>query len=343
MERMKKTVRNYLIPHKENNFKPKLFDYGALSVVLAIAIVFFLGSLSLNKFVRTTELGAAVYSSVLVDLTNEARKENDRPLLTINEKLTDAAQMKANDMAEKHYFAHTSPSGITPWFWFEQAHYPFVFAGENLAVDFNESKNVEDAWLASPKHRENILDARFREVGIAIATGYLEGRQTTFVVQMFGVPALSPTIAPVQEVVKIEPAEITKSKITTALKKEVIPIQEQVKGVTSSEPQLSIITETPTAIVVQNETAVITSDVPMAQTAESYASPGATFLINSPMYFRYGLIILAGFLVFALALFIFVEIKRQHPWRIFLGVALLILILILAYVSKSYQLISSVI
>jgi hypothetical protein len=338
---MKKTVRNYLIPHKENNFKPNLFSYGALSVMLAIAIFFFLGSVSLNKFVRTTELGATVYSSVLVDLTNEARKENDRPLLAINEKLTKAAQMKANDMAEKHYFAHTSPVGITPWFWFEQVRYPFVFAGENLAVDFNESKNVEDAWLASPKHRENILDARFREVGIATATGYLEGKQTTFVVQMFGAPALSSDVVPVQEVVKVEPVKTAKSKTTAALKKEVVAIKEEVKGVTSSEPKLSVITETPAAIVVQNETAV-TSDVVVAQTAESYASPGATLLVNSPMYFRYGLIILAGFLVFALILFIFVEIKRQHPWRIFLGIVLLVIILILSYVSKSYYLISSI-
>jgi uncharacterized protein YkwD len=45
--------------------------------------------------------------------------------------------MKANDMATLSYFAHTSPSGLTPWHWFAKANYVFSYAGENLAIDFS--------------------------------------------------------------------------------------------------------------------------------------------------------------------------------------------------------------
>jgi len=50
--------------------------------------------------------------------------------------LEQAAQLKANDMAEKGYFAHTSPDGKTPWEWLKDVSYPFLAAGENLAVNF---------------------------------------------------------------------------------------------------------------------------------------------------------------------------------------------------------------
>ena len=52
-------------------------------------------------------------SAFLIDLANEDRKDAGVDELLINEKLTHAAQMKANDMAEKGYFAHVSPEGLT--------------------------------------------------------------------------------------------------------------------------------------------------------------------------------------------------------------------------------------
>ena len=48
-----------------------------------------------------------------------------------------AAQAKADDMATKGYFAHTSPDGKNSWYWFKQAGYTFTYAGENLALDFS--------------------------------------------------------------------------------------------------------------------------------------------------------------------------------------------------------------
>jgi hypothetical protein len=324
---MKKTVHKYLIPHQGNNYKPKLFDYSTLAVILMLGVGLFLSGFFVNKFVRTTDLGASVYASVLVDLTNDVRKDNARPLLALNDKLTQAAQMKADDMAQKHYFAHTSPTGITPWFWFQQASYPFAFAGENLAVDFTESKNVEDAWLASPTHRENILDARFTEIGIATAEGYLEGKSTTFVVQMFGTPTLP--LSPSKNMLTATPTSSSEENSVRVL------------GATAPEPNVAVITETPTTIVVQNES-ISAATVSAVESNEKYAGMGASLLVKSPMYIRYGLLALAVLVFVSIVLLIFVEIKRQHPWRIFLGCLLLVIILYFAYVSKSYYLLSDI-
>jgi len=144
---------------------------------------------SLDRFLISKDQYAAVIAAVLVDLANGDRATQHLGTLTINERLVAAAQAKANDMAAKSYFAHVSPEGVNPWHWFTQAGYKFEYAGENLAVDFNDSADVNSAWMNSPTHRQNILDPHFTEIGIAIAQGMYQGRPTTFVVQEFGSPA----------------------------------------------------------------------------------------------------------------------------------------------------------
>jgi hypothetical protein len=135
---------------------------------------------------------AAVISSVLVELTNTDRLGGGLAVLSVNPVLVEVAQAKANDMAAKGYFAHTSPEGLTPWHWFKEGGYKFVYAGENLAVDFSESTDVERAWMQSPTHRANIVGTQFTEIGIATAQGTYQGRPTTFVVQVFATPAPAP-------------------------------------------------------------------------------------------------------------------------------------------------------
>ena len=62
--------------------------------------------------------------------------------------------MKAQDMATLGYFAHVSPDGKTPWYWIEKVGYDYQYAGENLAINFSDSKDVTNAWMASPLHKE---------------------------------------------------------------------------------------------------------------------------------------------------------------------------------------------
>lgn len=158
----------------------------AVSTVLIIA-GFFAAALYVSS-VLTGGGMAAVISSALVDLANEDREEADLPALAVNPVLVQAAQAKADHMAEHGYFAHVAPDGTDPWHWFAYAGYEYASAGENLAVNFSDSEDVEEAWMKSPSHRANIMSAKFTEIGIATASGEYKGKKTTFVVQMFGTP-----------------------------------------------------------------------------------------------------------------------------------------------------------
>ena len=131
---------------------------------------------------------SAIYGAVLVNLTNQNRIAANISELKVSPILEKAAQMKADDMASKNYFAHNTPEGLTPWYWFDQAGYKYIYAGENLAVNFEDSEDVETAWMNSKTHWLNIMNPKFKEIGIATSTGLYKGRQAVFVVQMFGAP-----------------------------------------------------------------------------------------------------------------------------------------------------------
>ncbi len=154
---------------------------GLVLLVLAAAFVRYAGP----------EFSAAVIQSEVISLTNTERVQNDVGVVTENALLDKAAAAKAADMAAKGYFAHVSPDGTVPWHWIVAAGYNYKYAGENLAVRFNESADVVNAWMASPTHRANIVKGQYTETGVAVADGVYQGQPATFVVQYFASPAKS--------------------------------------------------------------------------------------------------------------------------------------------------------
>ena len=172
---------------------------------------------------------ADVTKSALENFVNQTRQSVGLSMLSENQKLNQAAQLKAENMTQNNYFAHTSPSGISPWFWFSKAGYNYKYAGENLARDFSSAQATVDAWMNSPTHRDNILNSKYKEIGIGVTEGDLAGIDTTIVVQFFGatyqdkvsepvaqvqqvktpVPTLAPTIVPVTTNLPQVQAEIT--------------------------------------------------------------------------------------------------------------------------------------
>jgi hypothetical protein len=134
---------------------------------------------------------ATVLVGALSNLTNQERQLNNLKPLKINPLLSKAAQLKAEDMAKNSYFSHTSPEGKTPWYWLDVAGYKYDYAGENLAINFNETKDVVDAWMNSPAHRDNIIKSLYTEVGSGVATGTYEGKTATFIVQDYADPRSS--------------------------------------------------------------------------------------------------------------------------------------------------------
>jgi hypothetical protein len=161
-------------------------------IVLVAEAAFVVGA---KYVVPQSKLFGIIDANALVDETNQSRVTNNLPDLQVSPLLQAAAQEKANDMATKGYFAHTSPQGLTPWYWFQQVGYNFDYAGENLAVNFSDSQDVTDAWMNSPEHRANILSTDFTQIGIATAQGVYNGAPAIYVVEEFGTPA--PAAAPV--------------------------------------------------------------------------------------------------------------------------------------------------
>jgi hypothetical protein len=157
-------------------------------LLVAIMLVF----ISKNVPSFSNVLGVATDISIpkLLNLTNEERTKLGLPTLQENPQLALAAEKKAADMFKKDYWSHFAPDGGSPWDFIKQSGYQYEYAGENLAKNFLYSKNVVDAWMNSPTHRENIVKKDYTEVGYAVQNGMLGGEETTLVVQMFGTPLI---------------------------------------------------------------------------------------------------------------------------------------------------------
>lgn len=153
-----------------------------LIIMISQLLFTFLG----RKLPGVLGITSTITAEELVSLTNQERQNKGLNLLTINPVLNQVAQAKAADMIAHNYWAHTSPDGLTPWTFFKNANYQYLYAGENLARDFYESNAVMTAWLNSPTHRDNILSSRYRETGIAVVQDMFQGQETILVVQLFG-------------------------------------------------------------------------------------------------------------------------------------------------------------
>lgn len=129
----------------------------------------------------------------VVNMTNQERSQLGLAPLSVNPLLTQAAIAKAHDMFEKQYWAHTAPDGREPWDFMRSAGYHYQVAGENLARDFSSTGPMISAWMASPTHRDNMVNSRYSQIGVAVVNGVLQGTETTLVVQMFGQPLAAAT------------------------------------------------------------------------------------------------------------------------------------------------------
>ncbi len=189
---MIKWFKKHFIPHESNDHQPHFLRGKNIRFVVLIVFLIELGVFTLpyvsvlnpanNNFI------AAVLPAVLDNLSNQKRQSQHLTVLSISPLLNKVAELKAKDMADKSYFAHISPDGKTPWYWFNLVGYKYDYAGENLAVDFTDSQDVTTAWMNSPTHRANIVKNAYTEMGTGIASGTFEGRPTVFVAQVYGRP-----------------------------------------------------------------------------------------------------------------------------------------------------------
>lgn len=328
MQHMIDTVKKYIIPHPENDHKPHLFRERAMGMIAVVAFVLFATSLGSTYVLTHTDFGAAVLPGVLVDMTNEYRVSQNQPPLRLNPALQASALLKAKDMETGQYFAHVSPTGTTPWQWFTKAGYSFVYAGENLAINFNESADVSNAWIASPTHQANLISQKFNEIGIAVHNGMYQGRPTTFVVQHFGK----------QPARKGDPI-VPRQAVAQPIQAQVASVIPQVQGdtQTNSEPAAVLIVDEPTFTVAQN--IAVEESLQEQQSSSSvtkYATTTERLLAGQAQHVQWIYLILIALIYTALIIMIVFEFSVQHPKNIFFGVMILIFLGVLAYLNSTF-------
>ena len=348
---MKRRIKNIVMPHKGNDYHPHALRKSGICFVSFIAIAVLLLSLLYTYVIPRSDFLAAVIPEVLIDLTNDNRLANGRTQLTYNPVLAHAAQLKANDMAEKGYFSHNSPGGVTPWHWFIQAGYQFSSAGENLAVHYTDSEEVAEAWMNSAGHRANILNNDFTEIGIATARGRYDGYSTIFVVQFFGRPAPGAVAsASTPEPVEVEDPEPTPEPEVIPEPEPVVTVPEPAPEpvVTVPEPEYEVIEETDTFIaieVIEEELEeadvvgdIIESDVP--EEAVGLLEPESNAferLLVSPYHIvQWVYLILMLGIVSVLILTVVIEFEKQHPRNAMYGLVLLVFVGLLLYITRTY-------
>lgn len=100
-------------------------------------------------------------------LANSERSKHGIQPLKINNALNKLAAMKSEDMAEKDYFNHLSPTYGSAFDMLKANGINYSCAGENLAIDRNLD-HAHTAWMNSKDHKKNILNPSFSEIGIGI-------------------------------------------------------------------------------------------------------------------------------------------------------------------------------
>lgn len=150
----------------------------------------------LMSFPVSLALAQDITAQKVIQLVNTERLSQGINVLVENTVLDKAAQDKVENMIKNDYFAHTSPSGVSPWYWIEKNGYDYKYAGENLAINFMSVDSQHKAWMASPTHRKNILNPSFKEIGVVVAEGKVDGNISTITVQMFGTQMLAASRGP---------------------------------------------------------------------------------------------------------------------------------------------------
>lgn len=152
--------------------------------------VFVFAFINLNIIhVQAKEMGQInpfTKEELLIEI-NLVRKEAGLPSLLPQVKLNEAAKLKGMYMNIKKYFDHWSPDkSVSPWDFLHLVGYKYQAAGENLAINYNKPKEVVEAMMASPLHRDNLLGVKYQDIGLEVYQGLFEGKNSTMVIIYFG-------------------------------------------------------------------------------------------------------------------------------------------------------------
>lgn len=186
----------FVQPQPANRYRSKLLHPQSVAILSLVVLALFALINAIRFFPALADRVLGFSSNIdvtsLLTQTNQQRAELGLEPLVLNEELNQAALAKAQDMFNDQYWAHVAPDGKQAWDFIKAANYNYRHAGENLARDFDSSAQVVAAWMASPSHRENMVNPDFSHMGLAVVNGNLRGFNTTLVVQLFAIPNAAP-------------------------------------------------------------------------------------------------------------------------------------------------------
>ncbi len=125
--------------------------------------------------------GMTEQEKLMVELVNAERAKAGLEPLSVDMRLTELARKKSQDMIDKGYFSHTSPTYGSPFDMMKAAGIQYRTAGENLAGAATV-KSAHNALMQSDGHRKNILNPNYDHIGVGIIDG---GPYGLMVTQMF--------------------------------------------------------------------------------------------------------------------------------------------------------------
>lgn len=139
-------------------------------------------------FGNTTTAGNILNNGQIIYWTNIERGDNGPlPPLTENSVLDKIAEIRVQDMFNKGYFAHISPTGDSVSKEAVANGYKYITIGENIALgNFGSSRELVIAWMNSPGHRANILNNNYKEIGVSAIEGMYQGSKVWIAAQIFG-------------------------------------------------------------------------------------------------------------------------------------------------------------
>lgn len=121
------------------------------------------------------------FEQQVVNLVNQQRSKNGLLPLTMNWQVSRVARYKSQDMCDRNYFSHQSPTYGSPFDMLKQFNINYSSAGENIAKGQKTPQAVMNSWMNSQGHRQNILNKNFTQIGV----GYYNKNGTTYWTQMF--------------------------------------------------------------------------------------------------------------------------------------------------------------
>ena len=118
-----------------------------------------------------TPAAAGTFDQKVVDLVNVERAKARLGNVQFDAELSAVAMDKAKDMVDKGYFSHQSPTYGSPFDMMDSYGIRYSYAGENIAKGQQTPEQVMNDWMNSSGHRQNIMNANFKSIGVAYYNG----------------------------------------------------------------------------------------------------------------------------------------------------------------------------